>query len=130
MHNCYNPELVFGVYEPSDDAILSEDVIFSYYVDYYAEEVVRNFAINIIYGVSCTIDQVRNMNQKDIDAAMLDPGHSFSKVKRFVDELRALGVEFEDPKFILCVSGDYELEQNEYNLEEAGSGGPSSPSLK
>jgi hypothetical protein len=112
---CFDSVLIFGVCEPGE-GILSQEILDRYFMDSYAKQVIRGSAIDIVYGVSIDLDLAMRMSSDDVMAALKDEDHPFYNVDVFVREMRECGIKFEDPAFHLCISGDYELNQNEYEV--------------
>jgi hypothetical protein len=64
MYGDSAPIIVYGWYETSDSHMIHETWLSKYYpeIEIYATEVVRMYAVRILYGVECVIDRHGNVS--------------------------------------------------------------------
>ena len=58
MNCCFDPVLVYGILEEDRDRVLDAKLLEENGLSRYAQDVVRNFAGNFIYGVALSLEEV------------------------------------------------------------------------
>ena len=102
MYGCFTPVIVYGVLEPQEDLILSNEILERYNVQWYATSVIRNQPVNIIYGVgTCEFGEP---TEEEIET-----------VNQFSTFFRAQ----QPPKQYLCIFGDIEIERERYVFDDS-----------
>lgn len=106
MYGCWDPIVMFGVYEQSCEYVLSPAFLEDHNMEAYPHDVVREYAGNYVYGVICSMKEVRDGTCEKED-----------EVKRFALALKETFAkkDYGEPTFYLAIIGEYSNEQCEYD---------------
>jgi hypothetical protein len=102
----FSPLLVYGVMEKKNSSCIDGEDLEALYIESYATEVNKGYAMEIVYGCNVALDQYKT-------------GASFEgkeQVESFAEKFAHL---FKSPKpeFFLVLRGDFEV-SNYYKLDE------------
>lgn len=100
MHTCFDPVIVYGILEEDRNKMLDEEFLQSHGLLSYAQDIVKGYAGNFIYGVALSIEEVIK-------------GETSEEVKKFANDY-----SFSEPQYYLALTGDYQTCHDVYNPDE------------
>lgn len=107
MYGCFDPDYVYGIIDDDNcrNMIFDEDEIETLGLEIYAQDVVRNYLGNAVYGVS--VEKTASKKQK---SSVKDAMDYLKKNYKNTDKLR-MG-------YFLVIKGNWEVEHEPYKHKE------------
>jgi hypothetical protein len=121
MHGCFSPVLIYGFREEMmSNRTLVDDWVYEHFpgVQVFATEVIRLHMCHPCYGIPCSVDsngdaELSAEKRATVDSLFKEYMKYHEYPGKYTDDW---GNTVSAPHFMLALSGDYQKEQEEYDL--------------
>ena len=112
MYGCFDVSIIYGFLEVLNGHCIDEDWLRSQGLSCYTDMVIRNYGCNPIYGLQGSLADDGQALVSVENRQKVDEVYRLYKAHCLKEESAS-----KDPKFLMCISGDYETEWSFYEVE-------------